>query len=82
MNATAWEDFQKNAFWKSIESTLRDWIDGVKDLPYTSEFSSREERLDEFARCEGRIEAMNYFLGLPQTFVEALQFDEEKEDGT
>jgi len=82
MNASAWEDFQKGSFWKSIEATLKDWIGGVKDLPYTSEFSNREERIDEFTRCEGRVEAMNYFLGLPQTFVEALKYDEEKEDGT
>ena len=82
MNAAAWEDFQRSSFWKSIEATLKDWIDNVKDLPYTSEFASREERLDEFARCEGRIEAMKYFLGIPQTFVEAFNYEEDDQDGT
>ena len=82
MNASAWEDFQRSSFWKSIEATLKDWIDDVKDRPFSDEYSSREERFDEFARCQGRVEAMNYFLGIPQTFVEALKFeDKEIEDG-
>lgn len=82
MNAAAWEEFQKGPFWKSIEVTLKDWIGNVKDLPFSREYSTREERFDEFARCQGRVEAMEYFLGLPQTFIDAFNYEEEEEDGT
>ena len=81
MSSKAWEEFQESSFWKSIEANLKDWIDGVKDLPYSSEFSTREERFDEFARCQGRVEAMEYFLGLPQTIANTLKYEEEDKDG-
>lgn len=77
------EHFANSALWMDIQETLRDWADGVKDLPFASkEGDTREERIDEFVRCEGRLEALNYFLGIPETLINNLKYEEGLEDGT
>lgn len=75
-NAAVWEDFQRGPIWGAIRATLEDWADDVKNIPY-GDFESREERLVEFERCQGRLEAINYLLGLPESFANAHKFEED-----
>jgi len=82
-SARSIEHFAKSALWMDIQEILKDWADGVKELPYnTKEDSTREERIDEYVRCEGRLEALNYFLGIPETLLNALEYEEGHKDGT
>ena len=71
------KDFVEGFVWQDIKEILEDWIDGIK----TEVFAADD--IDEVRRYQGRMEALEYFLALPSTLIEALEFEEkEREDGT
>ena len=70
------EEFLKSAVWMDIEEAIRDWIEGVKGDALAA------PDIDEVRRCQGRAEAMQYVLGLPQSLMEAAQYEEGLKDGS
>lgn len=75
------EAFVEGTVWADMVETLEDWAAGLRERPF-GEFPTREEKMDEFMRCEGRLEAINYLLGIPQSLINALEFEEESAHGS
>ena len=69
------EEFVKSAIWLDIKETLDDWVKGIK----TDVFKS--EDIMDVRRWEGRLEAVEYFLALPQTLMNSLEYEEGPKDG-
>lgn len=69
------EEFVKSAIWLDIKETLDDWIEGIK----TDVFKS--EDIMDVRRWEGRLEAVEYFLALPQTLMNSIEYEEGPKDG-
>ena len=71
-----WEDFQETSLWHDMQETLEDWVDGIK----TEVFAA--DSMDEVRKYQGRVEALQYFLILPQTIIESFEHEEGIKDGT
>ena len=70
-----WEDFTNSTIWHDMKEVLDTWVEGIK----TEVFAV--DTMDEVRKYQGRVEALGYFLGLPQTIIEALKYElKEKEE--
>jgi len=75
MSETQWETFKESAPWKEIKETLEDWIEGIK----TDVFKA--DTIEQVRIFQGSVEALEYFLALPDTLIQAIKVEKEIEDG-
>jgi hypothetical protein len=72
------ESFLVSKIWEDIKSEVTLWRENLRDLLQREEGNS-------LYRCQGRAEACEYFLELPDVFLQELKMLEEErkiKDGT
>lgn len=70
------EEFLEGAVWADIKDVLDDWVDGIKVDVF------KADDIDEVRRYQGRVEALEYFLVLPQSLINSLEYEEGSKDGS
>lgn len=67
------DEFISSTLWADLQAILRDWAEGVK-------LDAMKERdVHEIMRCQGRVEALEYFLTVPETMSQAAEFETKEE---
>lgn len=65
-----WDDFIDGFLWSDMKEVLEDWVEGIKADVFSA------DNMDEVRKYQGRMEALQYFLALPQTILESLEHEE------
>ena len=69
----------QSSVWRDMLDELEVWEDAAIKGPYVKgEGVTDQDQIYEFFRGQGRVEAINYIKELPETLLQALQFDEEE----
>ena len=63
--------FMNSALWEDVQAILRDWLSGIKDDLLTC------ENFNEVLLAQGRASAMMYFLTIPKTILDAMEYEKE-----
>ncbi len=63
----SFEEFIKSTIWSDMKSELSAWMKDVQEI----QDSTGDEK--ELFRCQGRKEAINNFLSLPEIIIDFLE---------